>query len=180
MIHPLFGSPCTVPYPTNYTQPTAAPVRPQPAVAEEPAGVSEEREATKMTSRGIPPPTTTTAAQPITLAPSQPHPAPRSVAALFIRAALGEGDDAEAAALRVLVGPSYWDDMVALYRDDFARRGILAAPRDRPPFEADGKLGPRGVDFLLLPPESRVPTDKAWHLYGALQEVGSSRGYTFM
>lgn len=133
-----------------------------------------------MTTRVIPRPTTTaTEGQPEEREPRQPQPPPRSVAVLFLRAALGE-DDAEAAALREVIGPSYWDGMVALYRDDFGRRGILTAPRDQPPFEADGGLGPLGVDFLLRPPDSRVQADKAWHLYGALKEAARRPGYTFV
>lgn len=137
-----------------------------------------------MTTRVILWPTTTTERQPAVLAfqepeSGQPQPTLRSVAVLFIRAALGE-DDTEAAALRELVGPSYWNGMVALYRDDFARRGILTSPRDQPPFEAHGGLGPLGVDFLLRPPESRVQADKAWHLYGALKEAARRPGYTFV
>lgn len=149
------------------------------AAAEEaaplPGQTSEEPEAAKTSTRPtglgtyvIPPPARSEARQPL-----------HSVASLFIRAALGE-DDAEAAPLRESMSPTYWDGMVALYHDDFARRGILAAPRDRPPFEPDGSLSQQGIEHLLCPPESTVRADKAWHLYGVLEEAAArTPGYTF-
>jgi hypothetical protein len=101
----------------------------------------------------------------------------RSVLLLFIRAALGE-EDPEATQLRALIGPDYWDGRVALYHEDFARRGLLAAPRDRPPFAPDGGLAEDGAKYLLEPPNSGVAEAKIWHLLGALKEAVCVPGYT--
>lgn len=123
-------------------------------------------------------PTTTTTTTPGS-AVEPPRPI-RSVPLLFVRAVLGERDR-EAGPLRALLGPAQWDQMVALYRDDFARRGLFTAPRERPPFEPDGGLGLDGVTRLLLPPDAAVPVDEAHRHYGALEEMAQRvPGYIFV
>ena len=130
-------------------------------------GVSEEHESSK----------TSTHARTLVGEGVEPARPIRSVFLLFIRAALGE-EDPEATALRELLGPSYWDGHVALYHEDFARRGLLSVPRDRPPFAPDGGVTEDGAKILLEPPNSGVEQAEAWHLSGALKEAARVPGYT--
>lgn len=160
---------------------------------------SEEREFTKTVTRAgafvmppppSPPPTLPSPprrpAAPTSPATMQAQPATplvrpiRSTPLFFVRAALGERDR-EAELLREVLGPAYWDEMVALYREDFARRGMLAAPRDRPPFRPDGSLEADGMIYLLRPPDAGVSAEVYYRLYGHLKGAGEALpGYTFV
>jgi hypothetical protein len=69
----------------------------------------------------------------------------------------------DTAAVRAGMGPRRWDDFVALYRQDFADRGLDAevevAKLERRP---DGRysLPETEITFLLHPPESDVSPEE--------------------
>jgi len=113
---------------------------------------------TRLPPSPLPPAAAASLPLPSPPAPLEPPLIPVRVVLPFICAAWGV-EHPDAAAVRASIGPRKWDDLLALYRQDFADRGLEAEVEvtkleQRPDGRYD--LPAEEIRFLLHPPDSDV------------------------